>query len=253
MDDTAIVSILHCFADLTEQAQGVRYAQFPAVAPLIDQLAVDVFHHHVGDVVLRAAAVEQTSDVRVVETGQDLPLISETAQHLFGSGVRVHQLDGDVPPELAVRSFGEVHRAHAAVTDLAQYAIGAGTAVVGRRVQRSFKEIPGVVGGLEKPFDVGAQLIIALAFALDERLAIRPAQFERGVEDLIQALPFRSHLGMSRRLSEADPKPEFDSSRRAKSKHTRTRAYSVGDPLRLSGPIDRPRRSRQESAQHIGG
>src|SRR5690606_17035046 len=123
---------------------------------------------------------------------EDLPLVTEAAQHL----VRVHaafdDLERDAPVELLVRALGQVDRAHAAAADLVHDAVGpdaypgsgrrvvAGKAV---RVQlgeeRCGEGVDGVADrllgcrlALEELEHFAAQLLVAVARAPYEGFAL---------------------------------------------------------------------------------
>ncbi len=97
------------------------------VAILIDRQAFDQLHHKVGHAFFRRAAIEQPSDVWMIEAGQDLPLVLETIDDEIRVPARSEQLDGDLLLVLVVRADGSVDLTHAANADLPRDLIGADT------------------------------------------------------------------------------------------------------------------------------
>src|SRR5262245_32924678 len=53
-------------------------------AILVNRHTLDVFHYEVGDAVFGGAGVHQARDVRVLESGEDLPFISERSETFDG-------------------------------------------------------------------------------------------------------------------------------------------------------------------------
>src|SRR5215510_8436619 len=82
-----------------------------------DRVAVDEFHHEIGQAVLCRAAVRQTRNVRMIERGQDLALAQKSVAH----EIRVHptadDLDRNLLPELLVVTLGLVNGSHPAPSD----------------------------------------------------------------------------------------------------------------------------------------
>ena len=70
------------------------------------------------------AAVEQPRDVRVGEVGEGLALALEALDQRVGQHARPDDLDGDGVLEIAAVALGPEHRAHAAVAELVDDAVG---------------------------------------------------------------------------------------------------------------------------------
>ena len=117
MDDQVLVGVLDRRADLAEEVQPRGGVQALRVAVVDDRLALDVLHHEVGQAVRRRAAVEQAGDVRVLEAGEDLPLVPEAPHDRLGVHAALEHLDRDALLELVVVADAEVHRAHAAAAE----------------------------------------------------------------------------------------------------------------------------------------
>ena len=89
------------------------------------------------------AAVEQARDLRVLKPGQDLPLGAEATEEDVALEAGRDTFESDLLLELAVHTFGQKHRAHAAAADFADQPVrpdalaldarGGGSAQVGGR------------------------------------------------------------------------------------------------------------------------
>ena len=117
VDDGAAMRIGDGRAHLAKELQPFGDVECLLVAIVVDRQPLDVLHDEVRQAVLGRVAVEQARDVRVIEAGEDLPLVAEAAQH----GLRVHaaldELDGDLLLVLAVGAPREIDRAHPAAAD----------------------------------------------------------------------------------------------------------------------------------------
>ena len=71
------------------------------------------------------AAVEQSRDMRMDQTSEDLALLAEAPDHLVRVHATLDHLDRDAMPGDAVNAFGAIDSAHAAATELVDQAIGA--------------------------------------------------------------------------------------------------------------------------------
>ena len=68
----------------------------------------------------------------MIEPGKDLPLGAEAAHDRLGVHPALQDLERDALAERVVIARGEVHGAHAALTELAHQAVGADAGVVDR-------------------------------------------------------------------------------------------------------------------------
>ncbi len=141
------------------------------------------------------------------ETGQNLALMAEAAQDLFGIHAAFDHFDGNEFVELIVVALRQVHRAHAAAADLAHHAVGAqaraykgrlfiqhggGFGMDGRFHHRG----AGVIGAQQR-FDLGAETRFAIAGSLQERGALRCWQIGCLQEDLFNPVPVVAWHGRS--------------------------------------------------------
>ena len=135
VDHQVLVRVLHRRGQLQEDVEprvGVEHARFGV---LDQRRAVDELHHQVRPAVGRRAAVEQPGDVGMVEAGEDLPLGAEAADDGIGVHPALQHLEGDALVERVVVADGEIDRAHAALAQLADQAVGT-DARFERRVER---------------------------------------------------------------------------------------------------------------------
>ena len=93
------------------------------VAVVDDRLPFDVLHGEVRPAVRRAAAVEQAGDVRMLEAGENLPLVPEAADDAVGVHAALEDLDRHALLERIVVADAKIDGAHAAMTDLANEAV----------------------------------------------------------------------------------------------------------------------------------
>jgi hypothetical protein len=73
-------------------------------------------------------------DVRVVERGEDLPLVAEALEDELGVHAALDELDGDALVVLVVGADGQVDRPHAAAPYFAHHAVSADAAARHRRL-----------------------------------------------------------------------------------------------------------------------
>jgi hypothetical protein len=83
----------------------------------IDRDPVDVLHDEVREAVRRGAAVDKRADVRVIERGQDLPLVPEAADDRLGVHAAADRLDRRLSLEGIVGAPRQVDRAHSPASD----------------------------------------------------------------------------------------------------------------------------------------
>ena len=120
---------------LVRMAQGVAYRKHQAAAVLDrvaagiavfrDRETLDVFHHEIGQTVGSGSAIEQSRDIGMFETRQNLSLLAEAAKDFFQIGAAADDLDGDEFVELLVHPAGQENLAHAAAAQLPLDPVGA--------------------------------------------------------------------------------------------------------------------------------
>ena len=136
---------------------------------------------------------------RVVEVGEDLPLLAEAPRHELAVYVSTDQLDRDFPAVLLVGPLAQVDRAHAAVVDLFEHAVGAEPAARPGRAGGQGGDLDeragvGVVG--EQDLHLPTQLRVPGAGPGEEVHALAGLLLQGAEEDVFDGLPtFRSHDG----------------------------------------------------------
>ena len=68
-------------ADFAEQLERSCRSQAVRVAKSIQPHALDIFHRQVGLPAAGDAAIQQARDIRMLEAGQNLPLLPKTFGH----------------------------------------------------------------------------------------------------------------------------------------------------------------------------
>jgi hypothetical protein len=91
----------------------------------VDARALDVLHHQERPAVRAGAPVEERHDSRMLEAGQDLPLLPEAGDHRLGGHLAPDELEGHDLLEVIVVSHRSIDVAHAALADQVEQAIGA--------------------------------------------------------------------------------------------------------------------------------
>src|SRR5262252_7814909 len=117
MNDQVLVRVLNGRTNGEEQTEALRDPKPAAVAILVKRPAPDVLHDEVGKTIFSAGAIEQASDVGMLEPGQDLTLVAEAVQNEFGIQAPIHQLHRDLLLEV-VHPHGAIHGPHPAAPDL---------------------------------------------------------------------------------------------------------------------------------------
>ncbi len=148
------MGVVYGDAHLDEEREAFADIQPSGIAVPIDRQSVDVFHDQIGPPVVRGASVVEPGDVGMLESGQDLAFMAETAEDVIGVHAALDQLEGDPLLELSVGAFGMVYGAHAASSDLLQKAVradglrGGGCArgrLMGQKIGSGVEESRGVL------------------------------------------------------------------------------------------------------------
>ncbi len=178
--------VLHRGASDQEKLQARLESEPVPVAVGGDRLALDQLHHQVGDSFLGRAAVEEASDVGMLEGGEDLPLDAQARPEELRIGSCPHELHCDLVLVFLVDSLRAVDFSHPAGTDFLQQPVGAeppSCILVGgrRRFEQccrgtSQKAAAGVLIGPQERFELGAKCGVACAQAFEIAGARRPAQ-----------------------------------------------------------------------------
>ena len=160
MDDEAAVGGRDGLGAGGDEPQAVRDRRAALAAVTRDRLAVDELQHEEGLAVGRRAAVEQASDVRMIEPREDLPLAQEAPPDPLGVETGLQKLQRHALLELPVAALGDPDLSHAAAPEKRHEDVGTDSlASLGRarildprrvRGHASLEETAGVrVGGEE--------------------------------------------------------------------------------------------------------
>src|SRR5208282_1101181 len=84
VNDEPLIGKLHCRTYLQEEIQAVAGALPALLAVTVNGLPLNQFHDKVRSAFFGGATVEQVRNVGVIEAGQNLPLIPESAKHEAG-------------------------------------------------------------------------------------------------------------------------------------------------------------------------
>src|SRR5918997_886519 len=95
------------------------------IAITVERLPLDVLHHEVGQTVLSSAAVEQATDVRVIERRKDLSFFTKPAEDEVSVHPALDQLDRRCFIKLVIGARRFVHRAHTTASDFSLNSISA--------------------------------------------------------------------------------------------------------------------------------
>ena len=118
MDDKLLVRVIHCLAQRHKEPEFVFNRKRALVAETVDGHAIDQFHDKIGDSVAARTAVEQPSDIRVIEPRENLTFARKSNDGAPMPNSAVENLDCDSLRNLAVDTLGSKDRAHSASADL---------------------------------------------------------------------------------------------------------------------------------------
>src|SRR5204863_571663 len=177
-------------------------------AVLVNRNAVDELHRQERQTVRRTAAVNEPSDVRVLQRGEDLPLLAEALHERLAASA-AYELDRDALRELVVAD-SEKDRSHSADAELPHDAIRtdhrAGEPVAFGSIDvvphRSIEKRLRLIVRIEERLDFGTDARVGV---VQQRRALRRRQFRGGVEQLTNVIPERigAHRGFISRRSHA--------------------------------------------------
>jgi len=212
MDHQTLMRELHRPADFLDQAQAVGERQIACAAEFIDRLALDVFHDEIGLAVSRAAAVEQSCDVRMAEIGEDLPLAPYALGRIACRNA-AQQLDRDVTMKTVVGALGEEHGAHAAAADFLDQLVRAEAALDLARGSRARGSVAYLTRDADARAAVGVEQRLRLAAQVgvrsgrsEPRVVLVGRSFQQAFEQFLQSPPTGVAHAASLCLSQARAK-----------------------------------------------
>ena len=162
VDDEMAMRVFNRGAHRKEEAQPLFDAEIVLRGILCDPGPLDVLHDQVGSSIVCAASIEQSCDVRMLKTGQNLALATEATKNKVGVESRVHQLDCNIRFVLLVVARCQIDSAHSTVAQLANEAIGTNPPPLDFGSDCRVK-LPNY------PFDFGANESCRHAVALEQR------------------------------------------------------------------------------------
>ncbi len=120
------MGVMNSIAYLSEELEPILSVQHLPITVIIQGLAFDIFHDQIRRPVFGCAAVKQTSDVRMIERGEDAALRMKALDDLGMDQVARHHFDrNQTSRNSLIVARGKVDNAHAAATQLAKDAVGA--------------------------------------------------------------------------------------------------------------------------------
>src|ERR1700690_1757838 len=122
------MGILDGRADLHEKCQSVADRKLVSVAIFGNRPAFNQFHYQVRSSVFGGASIQQTGNVGMIESGQNLPLALEAGDDKIGILAGTNQLQRDFFLVVIVVADGAIHFAHATGADLLENFVGSDTA-----------------------------------------------------------------------------------------------------------------------------
>jgi len=120
MDDQVLVGVLHRSADLPKELQPRCDRKTTLIGVFIDGSAFDQLHNEVRNAIVCGPSIEQACDIRVIERGENLTLVTEALNDRCGIETASHKLDSDFLLVNPIDASGPVHFTHSAVTNFFQ-------------------------------------------------------------------------------------------------------------------------------------
>ena len=158
--------------------------------PGIQFLALGQFHHQPGLAIVQHATIDQTRDAGMIQTCQHPALAFQLL--LETRILATQQFDRGTLVERAIGTFGQIHRAHAALTDFFQQPPRPGTqaAPIGgafaRDVIRQCAQRGQAIVLRQRAAQIGNQVRVDFPAQREKPLACLTLQFERTVDQRLQ-------------------------------------------------------------------
>ncbi len=205
MHDQLGVGVGHRVADSRQQLDPRTHVQGLCAREIGERGAGHVLHRVPRPAVGGEATIEEARDVRMIEPGEDAPLLHEAAHDLVAVHAALEQLERNLLHEAAVAALGEIHLAHAAATEQALQ-LERADGVAGRCAGRGFGRLraeaidhgrrhrahavvehaAAAVGG-EQALDFGGEFRVLAMQLRDPRRARRIVEIQHLVEQLAGA------------------------------------------------------------------
>src|SRR5690606_35963186 len=117
MNDQVLMCVLNSAADLQEELEPIANIQAMLVAVFVERLTMDVLHDEERLSFCGFSSVDETRDIRMIETCQDLPLRTEALARIAMDRRRVDDLDRNLCGILAIGTLREINSACASVAE----------------------------------------------------------------------------------------------------------------------------------------
>ena len=95
------------------------------VTVTIDRVAFHQFHHKVRDTLVSRPAIKKPGDIRMVKTGQNLPLVAKAFENRRRIITTANDFDGNFFLEFSIGADRPVYLSHSATTNLFDHEISA--------------------------------------------------------------------------------------------------------------------------------
>ena len=113
MDDQILVCELDGVADTLKESKSLLDSEVLFVAKTVDGRSIHVFHRQVQIAIAGYTAIEQAGDQWMLESCENLALLTEPFAEEAGRKREVDKLDGDLLLELAIGAMGQIDGTHA--------------------------------------------------------------------------------------------------------------------------------------------
>jgi hypothetical protein len=168
-------------AERTKQFEALREGEIPLSAIIEQTLSFDILHDDVRTPIIGRASIEQCRDVRMLKSGEDLPLRSKARQRLRCGHPLSDELDSDRAQKLIIGANRLVDGAHAAPSNFAHELVRADVLpYVGGRTQ-----IEVGLNASGSTLDHCAQTPLSFGVAFEKRLDL-PAEFHVSGTNTVQ-------------------------------------------------------------------
>src|SRR4029077_13830401 len=98
MDDSLLVRVLYCVADLNEEFPTSVNRERMSVAIIRDFHTFDQFHHEIRPPTFRCAGIEHVTNTLMIHQCQCLPLRFKPGDHVLRVHSRLDDFQRDPPP-----------------------------------------------------------------------------------------------------------------------------------------------------------
>jgi hypothetical protein len=180
--DLDIVDGLDGLADLPENPQTFADVEILFAAVIEKRRAFDVFHDEIRETFIGRPAVEKPRDERMIEIGEDLPLVSKAPENRVGVHAAFDELDGRLGSEDPVGALGQINGSHPAAADFLRDPVSADNAAA-HRIEFLFGRLVFRVETLERGFDLGAQFGVPVADFRQVLFALVTGEINRGLKN----------------------------------------------------------------------